>query len=104
MSSTNEARAQLTFPAPEQLLWICPACGPAGSSRLEPSQVFRRSPLGGSSEWRKIECCGCSGRFMLRINSEGWVTAQAIDSSAPPTMRKAGYSAVDPDQRGWLTA
>ena len=106
MSATNGSQAQLSFPAPEQLLWICPVCGPAASSRIEPSQIFRRSPLSasGNSEWRKIECCGCSGRFMLRIDSEGWVSAQAIDATAPPSMRKAGYSAVDPEQHGWLTA
>src|SRR5687767_4495673 len=103
MSSPNAQTHSLSFPAPEALLWVCPECGPAASSRLEPSQIFRRhSSLhdreggGGSSEWRKIECCGCKGKFMLRINSDGWVTALPIDTNAAPSKTKGGYSAVDP--------
>jgi hypothetical protein len=101
----------LPFPAPDTLLWLCPVCGPASSSRLEPSQIFRRHTAlhdreggGGSSEWRKIECDLCKGKYMLRINSDGWVNAQAIDPNAPPEVRKAGYSAVDPEAHDWLTA
>jgi hypothetical protein len=108
MSSHN--LTPLTFPAPDALLWVCPSCGPTSSSRLEPSQVFRRHSAlhdrqggGGSSEWRKIECNACQGRYMLRINSDGWVNAQAIDVNAPPEVRKAGYSAVNADGQGWLT-
>ena len=110
MSATN-VPLSLTFPAPDSLLWVCPVCGPTSHSRLEPPQVFRRHGAlhdreggGGSSEWRKIQCDACERRYMLRINSEGWVSAQAIDADAPPEVRKAGYSAVDPEARGWLTA
>jgi hypothetical protein len=59
---------------------------------------------GGSSEWRKIECDLCKGQYMLRINCDGWVSAQAIDPAAPPEIRKAVYSAVNPDAHEWLTA
>jgi hypothetical protein len=100
----------LSFPAPVSLLWICPCCGPTSHSQIEPPQVFRRHSAlhdrqggGGSSEWRKIECNACQGRYMLRINSDGWVNAQAIDINAPPAVRKAGYSAVAPDGHNWLT-
>jgi len=107
MAVPNPSLISLTFPAPERLLWVCPLCGPTGHSRIEPSQVFRRSlTLGGagSSEWRKIQCDKCLGRFMLRINSDGWVTTQAIDVDAAPCCKKAGYSAVDDSARDWIVA
>jgi hypothetical protein len=73
--------------------------------------VFRRnSTLGlrsggsGSSEWRKIECATCQQRFMLRINSEGWVNALPISANAPSKVAAAGYSAVDATTSDWIIA
>jgi ribosomal protein L37AE/L43A len=106
---TSAGSFSLPFPAPEQLLWVCPQCGPKSFSRIAPSQVFRRNMTmgdrsggAGSSEWRKIQCDGCERKFMLRINSEGWVTGLPIES-APGDAAKADYSALDTASGAWLT-